>query len=345
MTPRNENSRLRNLRQLHGMNQTDFAKEIGIGQAQLSQIERGDRTLTATNMAAARLRFGVPLDFFRATPITYSSTDLNYRTRKLTARERDLANVTFGLTEQLLHENCVHTNTVEPLVLEPSEEVRPSRLIEAAAAEARRLIGIRPDKAINNVTRCLERLGILVTGLALPSLSDRVDGISTPRRGDLPFVVTLDLDKPGDRLRFSLAHELGHILLHTVHRPSRGVVRESEADAFASAFLLPRKPLLDELAPTLTLAGYSRVKANWGVSIQAIIRRARDLQVIDESRYRSLHIQLSSRGWRTNEPVEIPKEQPAIETPTLVRVGEPTAPPSRSDSYSADVISLFPPTE
>lgn len=321
------------------MTQKDFASELGIGQAQLSQIERGERTLTATNMVAAKLRFGVPLDFFEAPPITYSSTDLNYRTRKLTVRERELANVTFGLTEQAVRERAGTSNNVASLGLAPTNEMRPQREIEAIAAAARQMIGIRPHKPINNVTRCLERLGILVTGLAMPSVSKQIDGISTPYRDERPYVITLDLDKPGDRLRFSGAHELGHILLHTDRRPASSAARENEADAFASAFLLPREPLLDELAPSLTLAGYSRIKANWGASIQAIIRRALDLGVIDQSRYRSLHIQLSSRGWRTDEPVDIPRERPAIPTPELVRtadryqVGEP--------SGSGEVINLF----
>lgn len=337
----NANQRLKNLRQLHGMTQREFASELGIGQAQLSQIERGDRALTSTNMATAKLRFGVPLDFFDAEPVTYASSDLNYRTRKLTARERDLANVTFGLTEQAVRDLANTTNTIEPPRLESIDGMRPRREIEAVAADARRMIGIRPQKVINNVIRCLERLGILVTGLPLPTLSHHIDGISTPKRSDLPFVVTLDLEKPGDRLRFSAAHELGHILMHTDRRPRSVVVREDEADAFASAFLLPRERILDELSPGLTLAGYSRIKAQWGVSIQAIIRRSYDLGVIDQSRYRSLHIQLSSRGWRTQEPVEVPAEKPTIPTPNLKKLSPAAAAEQGGRAASGLVIDLF----
>ena len=129
--------------------------------------------------------------------------------------------------------------------------------------------------------------------------------------------MTLDLDKPGDRLRFSAAHELGHVLVHTESKPLSREVREAEADTFASAFLLPREAMLDELSPALTLAGYSRIKARWGVSMQAVIRRSFDLGVIDRDRYRSLQIQISSRGWRKDEPVDIPKETPALPTPDI----------------------------
>lgn len=314
------NYRLRNLRQLNAMTQKEFAAELGISQNQLSQIESGARTLTASHMVTAMQRFNIELEFFSAAPITYGPFDLNYRTRKLTQPQQRRAAVTFGLTEQAVRTVAATTNTtegVDPPAGEPGEP-RPRAVIERLATDARALIGIRHDKVINNVTRCVERLGILVTGLNLPGLGNQIDGISTPTRTDEPFVVTVDLSKPGDRLRFSVAHELGHVLLHTGdNRPQNREIREAEADSFASAFLMPRESILEELSPGLTLAGYARIKARWGVSIQAIIRRSHDLKVIDKDRYRSLHVQLSSRGWRTAEPVEVPAEIPAIATPEI----------------------------
>lgn len=301
------------------MTQKAFAAELGIGQTALSQIENGDRSLTADHMVTARRRFNIPFDFFEAEPINYDPNDLNYRTRKLTQIQQHRAATLFGLIEQEVRSTVDATNSTGSIDPTGNQEsrARPLREIEALAAAARQLIGVRPDKVINNVTRCVERLGILVTGLPLPDLNSRIDGISTPRRTEEPFVVTVDLDKPGDRQRFSAAHELGHILLHTEDRPPNREAREAEADSFASAFLLPRDPMLDELSPALTLAGYSRIKARWGVSIQAAIRRSFDLGVIDRDRYRSLQIQISSRGWRTDEPVEIPKETPALATPDI----------------------------
>jgi Zn-dependent peptidase ImmA (M78 family)/transcriptional regulator with XRE-family HTH domain len=313
------NRRLRNLRQLNGMTQKAFAAELGIGQAQLSQIERGDRQLTAQHMVTARQRFNIPLDFFNAAPITYGPNDLNYRTRKLTQAQQDRAATMFGLTEQEVRSTANTTNPTCSIDAPENADggVHALREIEAFAEAARQLIGVRSDKVVNNVTRCIERLGILVTGLNLPDLSARIDGISSPRRTEEPFVVAIALDKSGDRLRFSAAHELGHILLHTENRPLNREEREGEADAFASAFLLPREAMLDELSPGLTLTGYARIKARWGVSIQAIVRRAFDLSVIDKDRYRSLQVQISTRGWRTDEPVEVPREAPAIPTPDI----------------------------
>ncbi|MDV7102714.1 XRE family transcriptional regulator [Gordonia amicalis] len=331
----NPNQRLRNLRQLNGMTQKAFAAELGIGQAALSQIERGDRPLTAEHMVIARRRFNIPFDFFEAPPITYGPNDLNYRTRKLTRPQQDRAAVTFGLIEQAVRGTADVSNATGSLDATNCDDLRarPHREIEALAAAARQLIGIRSDKVINNVTRCIERLQILVTGLPAWEPNARIDGISSPRRTEEPFVVALDLDKPGDRLRFSAAHELGHVLIHTESKPVSREARETEADMFASAFLLPREAMLDELAPTLTLAGYSRIKARWGVSMQAVIRRSFDLGVIDRDRYRSLQIQISSRGWRRAEPVDIPSETPALPTPDIGGF--------RQITHADNVVSIF----
>jgi Zn-dependent peptidase ImmA (M78 family) len=322
------------------MTQKAFAAELNIGQPQLSQIEHGDRPLTAEHMIAAQRRFDIPFDFFSAPPITYGPDDLNYRTRKLTQAQQDRAAVMFGLIEQEVREKVSTANTTGTIGAADNDgHVRPQREIEAFATAARELIGIRTDKVINNVVRCIERLGIIVTGLNLPDLSSRVDGISTPQRTDDPFVAALDLTKPGDRIRFSGSHELGHLLLHTESRPHNREARESEADAFASAFLLPKEPMLDELSPGLTLAGYARVKARWGVSIQAIIRRSFDLGVIDKDRYRSLQVQVSSRGWRTQEPVDVPREEPSTATPDVGGGRRLTPPPVINQAEN--VISLF----
>lgn len=313
------NQRLRNLRQLNAMTQKAFAEELGIGQAQLSLIERGERPLTADHMVAARQRFNISLDFFDAPPITYGPSDLNYRTKKLTQAQQDRAATMFGLLEMEVRNQADVSNVTGSLGAPEYDDARPRsrREIEALAAAARDLIGARPDRVINNVIRCIERLGILVAEIDLPDLSDRIDGISTPKRTQDPFVMAIDFLKPGDRIRFSGAHELGHVLLHTESRPVNREAREVEADSFASAFLLPREQMLDELSPGLTLAGYARVKARWGVSMQAIIRRSLDLGVINQDRYRSLHIQISSRGWRKTEPVDIPREAPALVTPAI----------------------------
>ncbi|WP_288857745.1 XRE family transcriptional regulator [uncultured Corynebacterium sp.] len=306
----NAQERLRTLRVLNGLTQKEVAEVLGVGQSQYSQIEKGVRAFTPAHQSAAQFYFGVSAEFFMQPAVPYTTTSLNYRRRKLAARHMNMATATFGLTEQAVIGEG-DKNHLDVLATEPVASRRSLHGIEKFAAETRDLIGIKSDAPINNVTRCISSIGIIVTRLDNPKLPmDRIDGISTPSLSSSPFVAALNYDVPGDRFRFSAAHELGHIMMHSVGHDGSLADREAEADMFASAFLLPREPMLDLLSPSLTLEGYARLKAKWGVSVQALVRRAKDLDVIEAERYRSLMIQISSRGWRKNEPVFIPVEKP-----------------------------------
>jgi len=345
----NAHHRLQTLRALNGLTQKEFAAILGVGQAQYSQIEKGLRALTPAHKVSAQLHFNLDSDYFDAPALTYTATSLNYRRQKLSVRHLNMATATFGLTEQAVR-SPGQSNPLDVLATTPVASRRSLATVEKFAAESRELIGIKPDAVINNVTRCLDRIGIIVTGLTNPLLPmERIDGISTPIRSQAPFVTALNYDVPGDRLRFSAAHELGHIMMHTIGHDGSLADREAEADMFASAFLLPREPMMDLIAPDFTLESYARLKAKWGVSIQALVRRARDLGIIGYNRYRSLMIQISSRGWRKNEPVHIPVEMPLTRAPSLPTLGhaetaeaEPaTAAPKHASSQMASVTNLF----
>jgi Zn-dependent peptidase ImmA (M78 family) len=85
---------------------------------------------------------------------------------------------------------------------------------------------------------------------------------------------------------------------------------EQQADAFAAAFLLPEAAMRKVLVPPITLTTLADLKARWGMSLQALIRRALVLECLTPSQYRSLYAQLGARGWRTHEPVAVPVERP-----------------------------------
>lgn len=321
------NQRLKTLRLINGMSQGEFAAILGIKQPLLSMLERGDRELTANHMIAARMHFRLPADYFDGPSVTYQPEQLNFRRKKLSKGQATMAAQTFGLIEQSFSE---YENRLNELPGATSASRLSPEDIKAIASDARAHIGVKPDTPIRNVTRCMDRLGIIVTSLANPLLpSDKIDGISTPARSEHAFVTTLNYDTSGDRFRFSAAHELGHILLHTNDTTKSLADKESEADDFAAAFLMPADPLGDLLTPSLTLNGYAAVKSKWGVSIQSLIRRARDLGIIDDARYRSLYMQLSGRGWKKQEPVEVQLEQMIYQPPELwIKQNQPEREPA-----------------
>jgi Zn-dependent peptidase ImmA (M78 family) len=140
----------------------------------------------------------------------------------------------------------------------------------------------------------------------------------------------------GDRHRFSVAHELGHLVLHHVPEGAPHTL-ERQADAFAEAFLLPEAAMLAELVLPITLTTLADLKTRWGVSLQALIRRAHTLGVLTPSQYRSLSAQLGARGWRTQEPITVPVERPrALRQLAELLYGRPIAYPSLADAMGLD---------
>jgi Zn-dependent peptidase ImmA (M78 family) len=113
---------------------------------------------------------------------------------------------------------------------------------------------------------------------------------------------------PGDRFRFSLAHELGHMVLHSI--PEDDAVMESQAHRFAAEFLMPAVEIRPYLKNTnAKLSNFARVKSFWRVSIKALIMRAHDLKLITDYQYKSLNIQYN-KTFQGGEPGDVAPEVP-----------------------------------
>jgi Zn-dependent peptidase ImmA (M78 family) len=117
--------------------------------------------------------------------------------------------------------------------------------------------------------------------------------------------------RSGDRLRYTIAHEIGHLVMHQARQGTR-LELESQANQFAAEFLMPEAAIRSELVQPVTLTSLSKLKLRWGVSIQALIKRAHDLTIITPRQYRYLNEHVSILGWKTEEPkeLEIPLERP-----------------------------------
>jgi Zn-dependent peptidase ImmA (M78 family) len=124
-------------------------------------------------------------------------------------------------------------------------------------------------------------------------------------------VIVVIAGAPGDRLRFNLAHELGHLVMHQTIRDDLSEL-EREANLFAAELLMPESALRQEIVPPVTLPTLSALKLRWRVSVQALIRRAYDLEIITVRQYKYLMHQLTERGWRLQEPINlaVPIEKP-----------------------------------
>jgi Zn-dependent peptidase ImmA (M78 family) len=162
-----------------------------------------------------------------------------------------------------------------------------------------------PRGPVENVVDLIERAG----GIVILSRfgTDLLDGISFRSEG-LPPLFFMNKEVPGDRFRFSLAHELGHIVMHTI--PADDQTMEMQAHRFAAALLMPAADIRPYLN-TVTLSALARVKAYWRVSIKSLIKRAHDLRLITDHYYKVLNIQYN-KSFKEGEPVDIPQEEATL---------------------------------
>lgn len=174
-----------------------------------------------------------------------------------------------------------------------------------AARQVRRAWDLGPGP-VPDVIEAVEEAGGLV--LVRDLGSGLLDAVSQWDGGPQAPLILVNSHAPGDRCRFSVAHELGHLVMHT--EPGAGAQQEKQADAFAAEFLMPAADIREAFSRGVDLSKLSELKRVWKVSMSALLRRALTLNAITEWQYRTVVIEMSALGYRTAEPVEIAPEQP-----------------------------------
>ncbi|MFI5756817.1 ImmA/IrrE family metallo-endopeptidase [Streptomyces sp. NPDC051569] len=209
--------------------------------------------------------------------------------------------------------NGLHSAAAEESVQADFPQVELSDLItpKDAARTVRKRWGL-PAGPVSDVVGAAEEAGALIVLRDLES--DRLDAVSQWAVGQAPLFL-VNRRAPGDRCRFSVAHEIGHLVLH--REPGSGPEQEKQADAFASEFLMPASDIRKEFADGVDIAKLASLKRGWRVSMSALLRRALALNAITDWQYRTVIIEMSALGYRTAEPVHVPLEEPC-RVPMLV---------------------------
>ncbi len=163
--------------------------------------------------------------------------------------------------------------------------------LEELAVEVRCELEHEETGPIQNLTAAVERAGVcLIPIFDLPG----IDGISTWVNG-VP-VIGVSPTVPGDRFRFTISHEIGHLLMHS----RKTSTAESEANRFAGALLFPQSEFDAAMPERPNLRDFIALKSSWGVAVSALVYRAHELGYVDDARYRALQIQMSK--WHRSEP-------------------------------------------
>lgn len=291
--------RIRQARELAGFTQTELSELVGIPQAALAQIESGVYSPSESTVKAVSLRTGFDVSFLRnpEPPIDFPVGSILYRGQaRVSARDKNRAHRFAQLMFELSLSFRARLRAI-PVSLPRLADYDPAE----AAKTTRSALGLSPDTPITNLMSVIEKAGVLV--LDLPVQVDGLDGFSAwvgPKR-DIPVICLIGNKRVGYRVRYTLGEEIGHL---TIHSSLRGTVAEAEAEVkhFTGEFLLPEESLRRELVPPVTLAGLASLKARWGMSVQALIMRAKDLGITTPNQTKYLMQQISVRGWRKHEP-------------------------------------------
>jgi len=173
--------------------------------------------------------------------------------------------------------------------------------------------------AIANLSDVLETRSVHVFELAGEDDFDGLAAVATCEDGSVRAVgIAENPDTDGDRQRFNLAHELGHVLM--VVDPS--LDEELAADRFAGALLVPRELVFEEVGERRTEMAWEELlllKRLWGVSVQSILHRLRDLDVISEAHHEWWRREIKASGFQKREPMRLPREASTWEARRLAR--------------------------
>jgi Zn-dependent peptidase ImmA (M78 family)/DNA-binding XRE family transcriptional regulator len=294
-------------RDSRGRTQEELADVAGVTQGLISKAEKGAATLGSREIAAiAEFLDYPPQIFYEPGRIReVGSPCLYHRKRKtlpakvlkkldarMYVRNLNIRKLFDGL--ELEGDRMFHT-------LDPDEY--GASLVEVA--RALRAAWRLPEGPIRNLTGLIESAGGIV--IKEDFGNRKLFGMScwTTRGHPLFF---LNAGIPTDDLRWTMAHELGHLTMHGT--PSSGDP-EAEADAFAGEFLAPQALFRHDVR-NLTFDRLPNLKSYWGMPMKGIIKRAQAIGAIDRQSAVRLYKQHSSRGYNSAEPYELPAENPTL---------------------------------
>ncbi|MCW5696816.1 MAG: ImmA/IrrE family metallo-endopeptidase [Bauldia sp.] len=300
-------------RDVRGLTQAELSARLGVGQGTVSKYEAGlhEPPTDFVDALANELAFERTLFFEPGRP--YGLPPFHFRRRKKLGAKA-LARIIAEMNIRRMHIAKMltsfgwRTNTFIPEIDPDEYRGRGTGVITPdEAARIIREMWMLPPGPIHSMVDLIESNG----GIVIPCDfgTDLVDAMSQ-RIDGMPVLFFVNVHAPADRLRHTLAHELGHMVLHTITVKSDEEM-EDEADAFAGAFLLPA----DEIRPQFRkfdLRQLANLKVYWKVSMASLAMRASKLNAITPYQGKMFWIEMGRLGYRKREPNEPPKEPPKL---------------------------------
>ncbi|MGO4741559.1 ImmA/IrrE family metallo-endopeptidase [Bosea sp. 2KB_26] len=303
---------LRVARQSRGLSQAELANESSVSQGAISKFENALAEPPAEMIDKLGRALHFPVSFFYEPDRVYGlpisvHPGAMYR-KRASAGQRDLDRLEAEMNVQMFRlRRLLKSVELEHELPLPRLDIDEFGGDAARIAELTRRTWLIPSGPVRELTSYIERAGCIVIRMDFEGMP--VDGVTLTVPGTPPCIF-LNRRQPADRQRFTLAHELGHIVMHRVPSPEM----EEEANTFAASLLMPAKDIRPSLASGVTIQKLAALKPAWKVSMGALLYRAKTLGCISDNQSSYLWRQMSMLGYKRIEPVELdfPAEQPTV---------------------------------
>ena len=289
-------------RNYHGLSKKAVAEKIGVSPGFITHIENGAKTPSSTTIEKLTRQLGFPKSFYHQ-PGIIEAPSLSLFRRRQTINKTTMTQCTARIALFKKSLELLLAKVDPPKLRLPSIDLGEQRKSPQEAARLTRLALRIPPGPIFNLTAILESSGIIISPFRFGTL--KVDGYSD-WVGNVPFIL-FNPETPRSRLRHTLAHELGHLIMHQIITENY----EDEANRFAAELNMPALEIQHQLSP-VTLNHLAQLKVFWRCSMAALLYRAFDLDVISPRAKRYYWSMMRKYGYHQNEPHEniILKETP-----------------------------------
>jgi Zn-dependent peptidase ImmA (M78 family)/DNA-binding XRE family transcriptional regulator len=295
-------AKLKAARKMVGMSLQELADATGniITKQALSKYEKGAMVPGSDTLNAISKGLGVKTGYFyRQSQVKLTGLEFRKRSRLSKKDENRVKYQTLDFLERFIEiENVMdlHSSFDNPLknaVIKNQNDVEEASLYLRKAWD----LGIAP---ISNLMELLEDKGVRILEVDLPY---QFDGLSAWADG-IP-VITVNKNHDLVRRRFTIVHELAHLML-TFNNCNRDDL-EKLCHNFAGAFLIPKVKMIEEIGShrsRITFLELKKLKGIYGISIMALMVRAKKLGIINETVYKKFFILASKSGWRSGSSME-----------------------------------------
>lgn len=317
-----DGSRITFLRELNGMTLKDIAGYLNVTSSYVSQMEHNKRNIDFSTVLKLSDLFKIPHEFIlNNDELPHSSKTRFFRKKSIVTKKKQVQAVQktrlFSYFEETVSSDLRLRYFVLPKYANFESEFRllPYNYIDQIVDSIRNSFNFG-NGPISNMTLLVEKMGIRVSFVNLED--EGIDAITIKNDGRFYMLINSKVSS-SVRIRFNIAHELGHIFLHfnylesNINNTSNYKRIEAEANHFAGALLMPEDGLATDMYFT-NMEHLMFLKRHWLVSIQSLIYRGNEIGLITDQQALFLRQTISRNHWRYNEPYDnkIPIEKPTF---------------------------------